>query len=72
MKNIRILLVLACLMVFAGMSGCSSAEKSMTQRRNLMMPQKSDLPRNSKYKEPKKKKTYKSKKHKKKKNKKLF
>jgi hypothetical protein len=44
----------------------------MAQRRNLMMPEKSDLPRNSgKYAGTKKKKTYKPKK-KKKKTKKLY
>ena len=72
MKNGRIIFMLVWLIVFSGLSGCSSAEKSMTQRRNLMMPEKSDLPRNSKYSEPKKKKTYKPKKHKKKKAKSLY
>jgi len=42
-----------CLIVF----GCN-AQKDMDQRRNYMMPQKDELPRNSKYKTPKKKKTY--------------
>ncbi len=71
MKNVRILFLLAFLIVFSGLTGCSSAEKSAIQRQNLMMPEKSDLPRNSKYKPPKKRKTYKPKKHKKK-SKKLY
>ena len=54
------------------MTSCSSAEKASNQRRNLMMPEKTDLPRNSHYSGTKKKKTYKPKKHKKKKPKKLY
>ena len=56
MKNGRIIIFLAFLIIFSGLSACSSAEKSMAQRRNLMMPKKSDLPKNSKYMETKKKK----------------
>jgi hypothetical protein len=44
--------------------GCNSY-KDATARRNLMMPNKVDLPRNSKYVESKKKKTYKVTKHRK-------
>jgi hypothetical protein len=70
MKISRILFILVWLIVFSGISGCNST-KQTTQRRNLMMPEKSDLPRNSKYVGTKKKKTYKPKK-KKKKTKKLY
>jgi uncharacterized protein YcfL len=70
MKNIRILFILALIIVFSGLSGCSSAEKASRERQNLMMIEKSDLKRNSPYNAPKKKKTYKPKKHKKKKSKK--
>lgn len=72
MKNVRILFLLAFLIVFSGLAGCSSAEKAATQRQNLMMPEKSDLQRNSKYRPPKKRKTYKPRKHKPKKSKKLY
>ena len=72
MKNVRIIFILACLIIFSGLTGCSSAEKSMTERQNFMMPKKSDLKKNSKYKEPKKKKTYKPKQKKKKKKKSLY
>ncbi len=58
------------IVAFFTLSGCNST-KEMSQRRNLMMPQKSDLPVNSKYKEPAKRKTnkvkakkYKHRKHK--------
>ncbi|MBA7539294.1 hypothetical protein ES705_31573 [subsurface metagenome] len=63
MKTGKILFVLAMLIVFSGLSGCSSG-KEVSQRRNLMMPQKSELPRNSKYTPAKKKKTYQPRKHK--------
>ena len=64
MKTSRFIILLALWFVLGGLFGCSSAEKAANQRRNLMMPEKSDLPRNSKYKAPKKKKTYKRKKKK--------
>jgi hypothetical protein len=70
MKSSRILFLLAWLIIFSGFSSCNSS-KQAAQRRNLMMPEKSDLPRNSKYAGTKKKKTYKPKK-KKKKTKKLY
>ncbi len=65
MKLSRILFLLAWLIVLPGMYSCS-AEKHMAERRNLMIPQKDELPRNSKYTGVKKRKTYKSnkKKHK--------
>ena len=52
--------------------GSCDAEKEAAQRRNLMMPKKSDLPRNSKYSGSKDRKTYNVKKHKTKKRKKNF
>jgi hypothetical protein len=53
-------------------TGCN-AEKEVAERRNLMMPKKSEQPRNSShFREPAKKKTYKKKARKKKKTKKLF
>jgi hypothetical protein len=71
MKISRILFLLAWLIIFSGISSCSS-EKQIAARRNLMMPEKADLPRNSKYQATKKRKTYKPKKHKRKKPKRLF
>lgn len=69
MKTSRIIFLLVWLIVLSGLSGLAgcSAEKHTAARRNLMMPEKSDLPRNSKYKEAKKKKTYKPKSYQKKK-----
>ena len=43
------------ILLFFTLSGCN-ATKEMQQRRNLMMPQKSDLPVNSKYRQPTKRK----------------
>ena len=66
MKISRILFLLAWLIVFSGLSACNT-QKEMAQRRNLMIPQKDELPRNSKYRAVKKRKTHKPsrKKHKK-------
>ena len=64
MKLSKILFFLTILIVLPVFSGCN-AEKQMAQRRNLMMPQKDELPRNSKYTGVKKKKTYKPNKKKK-------
>ena len=50
-KTFSYLLSIFVIVVFFTMSSCN-ATKEMNQRRNLMMPQKSDLPVNSKYKEP--------------------
>ena len=61
MKYSRILFLLAWLIVFPGMYSCS-AEKQMAERRNLMIPQRDELPRNSKYIGVKKRKTNKHKK----------
>lgn len=53
-------------------TGCG-AEKEAAERRNLMMPKKSEQPRNSSnFRESSKKKTYKAKARKRKKPKKLF
>jgi hypothetical protein len=68
MKISRLLLFLAWLIIWSGFTGCSS-EKQMTQRRNLMIPQKDELPRNSKYSAVKKRKSNKQKKKKHKKSK---
>jgi hypothetical protein len=65
MKISRILFFLAWLIIFPGMWNCSS-EKEMAERRNLMIPHKDELPRNSKYIGIKKRKKYKPKKKKKK------
>ena len=69
MKLHRILPLLLWFILLPLLGGCD-AEKQATQRRNLMIPQKSELPRNSKYSGSKKKKTYKPKKAKNKKSKK--
>jgi hypothetical protein len=61
--------LLALWILFLGLSACSSAEKAANERRNLMMPEKSEIKRNSKYKPAKSKKTYKTTKKKNKKNK---
>lgn len=68
MKHLRILVFFGFLLVLSGMSSCSTTNE-VSSRRGLMMPEKSDLPRNSKYKPSKKKKTYGAQ-HKKKKNRK--
>ncbi|MGD2035014.1 MAG: hypothetical protein PVF73_08160 [Bacteroidales bacterium] len=72
MKKTGIVFILAWLIVFSGLMSCSSAEKASIQRRNLMMPEKTDLPKNSKFQATKKKKTYKPKKYKNKKRKSLY
>jgi hypothetical protein len=72
MKTIRKL----CFFMLTGLllhffTGCS-AEKDIKERRNLMMPKKSELPRNKLYQESAKKKTFKSHAKKKGRHKKLF
>jgi len=53
--NIKLLILQALiLLIFIGCSGY----KDMQERKNFMIPKKSELPRNRKYKEAKKKKTY--------------
>jgi hypothetical protein len=63
MKISRLLFILSLLIICSGFNGCS-AEKETAQRRNLMIPQKDELPRNSKYVGAKKRKTHKPKKKK--------
>ena len=64
MKTAKYLLILWVLILV--MPSCSTAEKASHERKNLMMPHKSEMKRNSKYKPPKAKKTYKPAKKKKK------
>jgi hypothetical protein len=47
MKSARILAVLWIFLLLLG--ACSSAYKETQQRKNFMMPHKSELPRNNKY-----------------------
>ncbi len=68
--NKFIVYMLACLIFGSGIVACN-AEKEVAERRGLMIPKKSELPRNSRYKEVEKKKTNKTK-QKKHKNKSLF
>lgn len=56
MKNNRILFLLVWLIILPGINGCN-AEKQMAERRNLMIPHRDELPRNSKYRGIKKRKT---------------
>ena len=65
--KIKIFLLSVSLLLL--LAGCD-AQKEYVQRRNLMMPKKSDLPRNSKYSGSKTTKTYKVRKNKQKKRKK--
>jgi hypothetical protein len=51
LKTTGYLLCIVIFLSFFSLTGCN-ATKEMQQRRNLMMPHKSDLPMNSKYKEP--------------------
>jgi hypothetical protein len=53
--NIKLIMVKALILII--FLGCSSY-KDVQGRRNYMIPKKSELPRNRKYKEAKKKKTY--------------
>jgi hypothetical protein len=53
--NIKLLFLEALILIF--LAGCSGY-KDMVERRNLMMPKQSELPRNRKFREAKKKKTY--------------
>ncbi|QQS50414.1 MAG: hypothetical protein IPM71_12605 [Bacteroidota bacterium] len=57
MKSVKNLLILWLLIQL--MPSCSSAEKASHERRNLMMPERSELKRNDKYKPAKSKQTYK-------------
>ena len=57
-----VFIILTGLLLFPS---CQSSQKAAQQRRNLMMPHRDEIPRNSKYKDYKPKK-YKAKKTKKK------
>ncbi len=46
--------LLAFWVVFLMLPSCGSAEKAAHERRNLMMPERTDLKRNSKFKSTKK------------------
>ena len=50
------LYVLAIMAILSGLVACN-AEKEAAERRNLMMPKKSEMARNSRYKEVEKRKT---------------
>ena len=57
MKSSKLILyILALFILLSGMVACN-AEKEATERRNLMMPKKSEMARNSRYKEVEKRKT---------------
>jgi hypothetical protein len=57
MKTNKLLLFsLAILILLTGVLACN-AEKEATERRNLMMPKKSEMQRNDRYKEVGKRKT---------------
>lgn len=48
--------MLTTLVILSGLVACN-AEKEATERRNLMMPKKSEMARNSRYREVEKRKT---------------
>jgi hypothetical protein len=58
MLSKRYLLFVLSLIFILPMAISCSATKDVEQRRNYMIPKKSDLPANSRYKEPGKRKTY--------------
>ena len=53
--NVKLLVLKALIILI--LTACSGY-KDMQERKNYMIPKKSELPRNRKYKEAKKKKTY--------------
>ncbi|UCH14512.1 MAG: hypothetical protein JSV22_00750 [Bacteroidales bacterium] len=53
--NVKLLVLKALILLI--LTACSGY-KDMQERKNYMIPKKSELPRNRKYKEAKKKKTY--------------
>jgi hypothetical protein len=55
-KAIFTVIIFSLLIAF---TGCSS-QKDVSERRNFMMPKKSEMPKNSRYKEPAKRKTNKT------------
>jgi hypothetical protein len=57
MKSSKLFIIIwVLLLLVTGITGCN-AEKEATERRNLMMPRKSEMARNSRYKEVEKRKT---------------
>jgi len=54
--NKLILFSLAIIILLSGTMACNT-EKEYLERKNLMMPKKSEMPRNSKYKEVENRKT---------------
>ena len=65
MKTARILFIIWAF--FLVLSSCKTEEKAVAERRNLMMPKKTDLRKNDKYTPSKGHKTYSTTKKKKKK-----
>jgi len=61
--NKLLLYSLAIIILLSGTMACS-AEKDVAERKNLMMPKQSEMPRNSRYKEVEKRKKNKVKHHK--------
>ena len=53
--NKLLLFALALLILLSGLAACN-AEKDVAERRGLMMPKKSEMPQNSRYKEVSKRK----------------
>lgn len=57
MKSSKLLIIIWILfLLLTGITGCN-AEKEALERKNLMMPKKSEMARNSRYKEVEKRKT---------------
>jgi hypothetical protein len=71
MRFRKYLLYTLNLVIFSTSILACNAQKDVTERRNLMIPKKSEMPRNSRYSEPERKKAYKVK-SKRNKNKSLF
>jgi hypothetical protein len=61
--NKLLLYSLAIIILLSGVMACN-AGKEVTERKNLMMPKQSEMPRNSRYKEVEKRKTNKVKQNK--------
>ena len=57
----RIIIFVVLVVLSINLTGCNTQQEAAKERRNLMMPDKTDLPRNNKYKAPKSNKKYKSK-----------
>jgi hypothetical protein len=64
MKSAKTLFLIFILFLIFG--ACKTEEKAVTERKNLMMPQRQELKRNDKYQPSKQKQTYSSQKKKKK------